>query len=188
MAVLSVTTEHDGLLGVLAPLAIGAAAGTALVVDVDGAGVPFPAPITLAELVDRGPTRQDLTPTRTGLAVLANGGITEADAGPVLDALSQSWPAVVFRRHSASAADVVVRPLLPGFGPHEGGGSSADVPAPDVRAAHTVYQATGLGGRAPAGALVVRRPPRQAVARLLAGRDPGRSRWIRDWTAVWRFA
>ena len=104
------------MLGALAPLGLGAAAGTALVVDLDPAGPHYPGAGSLANLVADGPRRSDLSPDRAGLAVLRNGGIDAAEADEVLTALEAGWPSVVVRLPAGSTRrpDLVVRPLVPG--------------------------------------------------------------------------
>jgi hypothetical protein len=175
VAVLAVRTPEDGLLGALAPLGLGAAAGTALVVDLDPAGPHYPGSGSLADLVDDGPRRSDLSPDRTGLAVLRNGGVKADAAGEVLAALEDGWPAVVLRLPATPAAgreaDVAVYPLLPGglFSVHAHG------PA--------VFQ--NLGFRIPAPGLQLPVLSRATAAALLAGSVPARSRWVRAWKPVW---
>ena len=97
MPALSTWTPEDGVLGAVAPLAMAAAAGTALVVDLDPHGPAYPGAVGLAGLVAEGPTRRDLEPARRGVAVLHNGGVEPEDAAEVLAALVAGWPAVVFR-------------------------------------------------------------------------------------------
>jgi len=174
MAVLAVHTREDGLLSALAPLGLGAATGTALVIDLDPAGPRYPGAGSLAELVSDGPRRSDLSPTRAGLAVLRNGGVDARSAADVVAALVEGWPAVVLRLPKASGdlrPDVEVRPLVPGgLYPHDSGPS-------------IVYQ--DLGFRIPAEGPVLPPLKRPAAAALLAGTVPFRSSWVRAWRAMW---
>jgi hypothetical protein len=173
MALLAVRTPEDGLLGALAPLGLGAAAGTALVVDLDPAGPHYPGTGSLASLVADGPRRSDLSPDRAGLAVLRNGGIDAAEADEVLAALEAGWPSVVVRLPAGSARrpDLVVRPLVPG----------GLFPAGDTGV--TVFQ--DLGFRLPVAGPRLPVLSRGTAAALLAGSIPSRSRWVRAWKPAW---
>lgn len=170
MAVLAIRTPEDGLLGALAPLGLAAAAGTALVVDLDPHGPRYPGEGSLAHLVADGPRRSDLTPLRTGLAVLRNGGVEPGPAREVVDALAEGWPVVVMRlpARDRARADVVVHPLVVGglFPPSPG----------------AVFQDLGFRVTAPGPVL----PPlsRTTAAALLAGTVPRRSRWVQAWKAI----
>jgi hypothetical protein len=176
MATLAVTCESGGALGIVAPLALAAAAGTALVVDLDAQGPPYPGDSSLADLVDRGPRLSDLRPGQQGIAVLRNGGVAVAEAAEVVAALVSGWPNTVLRlptdRVAVSAAVVPVVPLLP-----EG-------MTPRVRRA-AVYQQMGWREKAPGPAITLPTPSRAAVAALLGGQLPARSRWLASWRAVW---
>lgn len=160
----------------MAPIALAAAAGTALVVDLDRAGPSYPGAMSLARLVAQGPRRVDLSPPRPGVALLANGGVGTEECADVLDALIAGWPAVVLRLAPAVETDgaITVVPLA---------GRNL-LPAPSGR---VVYQRSGWGERAPDGALVLPRPSRATLRRLLSGVSalPG-DRWVRAWQAVWR--
>ncbi len=172
MAVLAIHTPEDGLLGALAPLGLAAAAGTALVVDLDPQGPHYPGEGSLAQLVADGPRRSDLSPARSGLAVLRNGGIESSAAAEVVEALCDGWPAVVLRLPEPArdrSADVVVRPLVPG--------------ALFTDRGPAVYQELGFQIPAPG-------PRLPALARahagsLPAGTGPRRSRWVRAWAPAW---
>lgn len=174
MAVLAIQTPEDGLLGALGPLGLGAAAGTALVIDLDQAGPRYPGEGTLASLVADGPRRDDLNPTRAGLAVLRNGGVTASEARPVVDALIAGWPSVVLRLPPGPGLrepDLVLRPLVPGrIFPGSPNGSD-------------VFQDLGFHLPAPGPRLPVL--TRATAGSLLAGSIPVRSRWVRAWKAAW---
>lgn len=176
MATLAIACESDGVLGIVAPLALAASIGTALVVDLDHDGPRYPGSGSLADLVEQGPRLDDLRPTRTGVAVLRNGGINAADAGEVISALVIGWPNVVLRLSrmatGLSMPLVPVVPLLPG-----GMTPRSERPA--------VYQQLGWHEKAPGPALTMPTPARSAVAALLEGRVPARSRWIRAWREAW---
>jgi hypothetical protein len=180
MPALAVWTPEDGLLGALAPLGLALAAGSALVVDLDGGGPRYPGSGSLADLVRKGPTGEDLKPRR-GVAVLRNGGVRPSEAAPVLDALLRSHPTVVVRLPPRPAPEgipipvIPVRLLLPGSLYL---GSSA--PA--------VFQATPAWVRMPTDGVRLPIPRPSTVASLTLGRrPPGRDRWVAAWRSAWRF-
>ena len=150
-----------------------------MVVDLDPEGPHYPGDRTLAELVNDGPRRSDLTPRR-GVAVLRNGGVTAADATKVIAALVDAHPTVVLRLPPrptpASAAGVIpVRLLLPG--------GLFPVPAQPA-----VWQATPALARMPGVGVRLPVPRPITVESLLRGqRPPGRDRWVAAWRSVWRF-
>lgn len=176
MPVLSIRSPEDAVLGAVAPVALAAAAGTALVVDLDRDGPAYPGELSLAKLAEQGPRRSDLSPPRPGIALLANGGIGAEDSAEVLDALIAGWPAVVFRLPPAMESEraITVVPLA----------ARMVLPAPSGR---VVYQRSGWRERAPEGATVLARPSRATIRRLLTGVNalPG-DRWVRSWRPLWR--
>ena len=176
MPVLAIWSPEDGVLGAVAPLGLAAAAGTALVVDLDPRGPRYPGAGSLAELVADGPRRSDLEPERRGVAVLANGGIGAEEAGQVLDAIVKRWPAVVLRLpadHDGGGGAFPVLPLVPGdLLPDYG---------PDA-----VYQRSGWRVEAPGGAIILPRPRRSTIGMLLSGAvPPPGDRWIGAWGSLW---
>ncbi len=176
MATLATACESDGVLGIVAPIVLAAAAGTALVVDLDRNGPRYPGSGSLAELVEEGPRRDDLSPGRRGVAVLRNGGVAAPDAADVVAALIAGWPNVVLRLPS-TAVDVSVPlvpvvPLLPG-----GMTKRSHRPA--------VYQQIGWHEEAPGPELVMPTPSRSTVRAFLEGRMPAAGRWVRSWRRVW---
>jgi hypothetical protein len=182
MTTLAISCATDGVLGVLAPVALAASVGTALVVDLDPFGPPYPGSASLADLVEEGPRLDDLRPTRRGVAVLRNGGIEAAAACDVIAALAKGWPRLVLRLASISDAAVgqgggavPVIPLLPG-----GMTPRCERPA--------VYQQMGWHIKAPGPGMTIKTPPRSAATALLEGRVPVRSRWVRSWRRVWEMS
>lgn len=178
MTALRVWTHRDGLLSAIAPLGLAAAAGTALVIDLDPHGPHYPGDRTLAGLVDDGPTAADLRPNRRGVAVLPNGGVEAGEAAELIDALVDGWPAVVLRTPDPSLGDrfaplVPVRPLFPGI-------------LVEVDRRPAVWQRTGFAAAPPGPGPVLPRPARSTVGRLLNGGPLSKSRWIDAWSGVWR--
>lgn len=173
--VLGVRTVGDDLLSAVAPLGLAAAASTALVVDLDPDGPAYPGDRTVVELIDEGPRHVEIQPSRSGVAVLRNGGADPMAACELVSILARSWPAIVLRVGAADCPFPVipVRPLWPGFlAPTEG------------RAA--VWQRVGGGSEPPGPGPVLPPPGRSTIAALLAGRRPLRSRWVAAWRKVWR--
>jgi hypothetical protein len=178
MAALSTWAPEDGVLSVIAPLALAAARDTALVVDLDPDGPRYQSSSSLADLVRDSPRASDLSPRRRGVAVLRNGGVHPSAARDVVVALVDGWPAVVLRtsdRETAAAFGVrvvPVRPMLPA-------GWLLDLEGP------AVYQPLGVHASHDGRGIVLPRPPRSAIRALVAGSTPGRSSWMRAWRQVW---
>jgi len=177
---LGVVAPDGGLLSVVAPLALAAAAQTALVVDLDPDGPAYPGSGSLARLVADGPRLADLQPAQSGVAVLRSGGIGISPSHPVVIALREGWPYVVMRlpgglaleERSGGIGVVPVIQLLPG-------NLTRQWPRP------AVYQEMGWRCPAPGPGVVLRTPARATVGALLAGELPWARRWIRSWQAVW---
>ncbi len=178
MSALAVWTAADGLLSAVAPIGLAAAAGTALVVDLDPLGPAYPGKASLADLVVEGPRRADLVPGRAGVAVLRNGGVGAVEAREVMDALVIGWPHLVVRvanpGHAEGLAPVVpVWPLLPG------------ILAPQAETL-SVYQRTGFVTNPPGPGPVLPRLRPAFLAGLLNGTLAHRSRWVAAWREIWR--
>lgn len=167
-------TEADPLLAAVAPLGLAAAASTALVVDLSEWPAAYPGRRTLAEVCDEGPTQSELTAPRSGIAVLANGGIDPVAALDTLTLLSSRWPAVVVRVDTTEFPFPVipVRLLLPGFLAPVGGHPA-------------VWQRCPSGSPPPGPGPVLPPPSRATVSALIDCRLPWRSRWVRAWRQVW---
>lgn len=176
MPALAIWSPEDEVLGAVAPIALGVAAGTALVVDLDPSGPPYPGDLTLARLVEDGPTKADLAPQRRGVAIVRNGGVDPNDAEDLLRALIKGWPAVVFRLPSDHLSDggaIPILPLVPGGLTKRFAGAA-------------VYQRSAWRVQAPASSVVLPRPATATISALLAGRAPHPGdRWIRAWKRVW---
>jgi len=177
VSVLGVMTHQDGVLSALAPLGLAASVQTALVIDLDPTGPPYPGDASLARLVVDGPTARDLQPSRTGLAVLRNGGVAYVDAEQVVDALSEGWPNVVLRVPPGDQTRlfvpiVPVIPLFPGL---------LSIPWKQP----AVFQDAGFRITPAAPGPILPRPSRRTIVGLLEGRVDPRSRWIKAWCDVW---
>lgn len=176
MPALAMWTPEDGLLGALAPLGAALAAGDAIVVDLDPDGPRYPGDRSLADLVADDPTEADLAP-RSGVSVLRNGGVAPGVGAEVVAALLDRWERVVLRlsprsRPGGEVPVVTVRLLT-------GGWFQAEEPA-------SVWQATTDLVPMPTDGIRLPVPEPATVRALLAGRRPGRSKWIAAWRAVWR--
>jgi hypothetical protein len=174
MATLATWCPSGGLLAIVAPLALAAAVGDALVVDLDVDGPAYPGEGSLAELVEDGPRFPDLRPGRSGVAVLRNGGVRPEAAREVITALIAGWPNVVFRL----GKDVERSPMVPVI-PLFPGGFTERWPRP------AVYQQMGWGEKAPGPGLTMPTPSRSTVTALLDGRQPLPGRWLAAWQQVW---
>lgn len=180
MPALTIWSPEDPLLGLVAPLAAAIAApGPAIVVDLDEAGPAYPGQRSLADLVVEGPTRSELSPSRRGVVLLRNGGVDVPTARPVLAAIAEGWPWVVFRspavRPVTDAAVVPVLPLLPG----------ELLSRPSTRPA--VYQRGGWPMVPPGPGVVLPRPAPRTLGALLSVRIPAPDRWLKRWSRIWRY-
>jgi len=181
MPALATWAPEDGVLGAVAPLALATTQPTALVVDLDPGGPLYPSVRSLRKLVEEGPRAADLRPSRTGVALLANGGIGTEDSREIVHLLLRGWPVVVLRLPPQAPDDVPapvvpVRLLTPG-GLFPGRGRA-------------VYQPVALGPRPRRrpetdGSLVLPAAPRRVVRALLEGTRPVASRWATAWRRVW---
>ncbi len=176
--VINLWIPADPVLAAIAPLGLGAVAGTALVVDADPDGPRYPGPGSLAALVAAGPRRSDLRPTHAGLAVLRNGGVGLDDAAEVLAALAAGWPRLVVR-HAGSEPPVGHSVAV-----------VADLPGALARRVNgpTVIQRCVRASSSMDGDVQLPRPSTRLVRGLLEGRLLGPSRWIRAWKPVWGMA
>lgn len=176
MQLLATWAPEDGILGALAPLGLANARATCLVVDLDPGGPSYPGSSTLADIVERGPSRAELEPSRPGICVLRNGGVEAAGCLEIIQAMAASWPSVVVRLPAAGLEipwpTVRVRPLMPGnlFGPLE---------------ERAVYQRSSWPVPVPSTSLSLPVPRSAEIAALLAGVRLSRSPWIKAWAPVW---
>jgi hypothetical protein len=163
----------DPVLSFLGALGLAQVAGTALVVDLCR-DLAIHTSRTLADIAADGPALQDLSPGRTGVALLAAGGLTPGDCFVGLEALAPNWPAIVVRCGPGDwpGPTVPIRPLLPGL-----------LQVHDQSPA--VWQPVGAGGRPPGPGPVLPRLRSSLVRRMLAGRAVTRAAWVRAWNPVW---
>ncbi|GIU91179.1 MAG: hypothetical protein KatS3mg011_0085 [Acidimicrobiia bacterium] len=174
---LLMVSSVDRVLHHIAPLGLAAAAGTAVVVDLDPEGPPYPGGTTVASLLSDGVGRDHLFPARDGVAVLSSGGADLEAAAGLLAALGERWPAVVARTPGRPRGwtHLWVVPLLP---------SPIRVSAePPV-----VYQACRRGVRGPSDGITLPAIDRGKIETLLGGRVDRRWRWVAAWRRVWEAA
>ncbi len=164
----------DPVLEMVAPIGLGASVGTALVVDV-GAGRGPGNLRTMNELASDGPRLSELSPGRSGVAMMWGGGVDRESAVELIGQLSSRWPAVVVRVGDDDWPFPVIPvwPLYPG----------RVWPRPTVD--HCVWQPVGAGAAPPGPGPVLPRLRPGVTSRILSGHIPGRSRWIAAWRRIW---
>jgi hypothetical protein len=164
--------SSDPVVSLVGSLGLGAAAGTALVIDF--ADQAAPGGRTLAHLLEEGPRLDELSPGRPGVAVIRAGGVDVHDTEQVIERLSRHWPALVLRSSPTETSWPVVPvvPLYPGWlAPIDSGPS--------------VWQSLGPLSRPP-GPGPVLPPLRTAQVRwVLGGGLPSKGRWLSVWERVW---
>lgn len=165
-------SSPDLLLGTVASIGLAAAAGTCLVVGLD---LPYLGRRSLSDLASEGPMTSELSPGRTGVAMIPAGPLDGIDVGEVVGRLSSRWPAVVVGGVGASSlglATVPVVPLYPGR-------------LLAQEASNCVWQPVVAGVTPPSPGPVLPRIRPSVLKRLLDGTLPRRSRWVRAWTPIW---
>lgn len=172
--VLAVSCSTDPVLHYISPLGLAAAAGTAVVVDLDADAITYPG-TTMAALRADGPRSVHLRPARRGVAVLGNGGITLEESSELISALCAGWPAVVLRVGPTSTEfpTVQVCPLLPA--PF----------APGVAAFPRVFQQVFPPRTPPGPGIVVPALGRGKLDAMFRGQISTRWRWVQAWARVW---
>lgn len=166
-------TSPDPVMSVLGPIGLAAAAGTALIVDLDE-GLRRPRTRSLADIAADGARLSELAPGRRGVALVSSGELPPETVVEVVARLSLHWPAVVIRPGpwGWEGPTVPLIPLYPGW-----------LAPSHIGAA--VWQRVPGGAAPPATGPVLPAPGAGLVRRMLAGGLPGRSRWTRAWAAVW---
>ena len=164
---------EDRILGRIAPVGMGAAAGTCLVVDLVEQTLLSSIP-TLAAFEESGLRRSHLEPTRSGVAVVSRGGLDHESAVALTGELIRHWPAVVVRAPRDVAEQFgtpfEVRCFVPGAIGAVGG-------------SRVVWQRLSHGQR-PGGPSL---PPigRARAWQMLQGTVSPRWRWVKAWTLIW---
>ena len=163
----------DPVLSLLSALGLAQVAGSALVIDMC-LDLALESDRTLSDLAADGPSLSELSPGRSGVALLTSGPIELEDASPLIDHLAQGWPAVVIRcpRGLWPGPTVPVRPLLPGL-------------LRSIDDGPSVWQPMAAGSRPPGPGPVLPRLSGTLARRLLSGRSAGGARWVRAWERVW---
>lgn len=175
MRSLAVFSPEDYTLATIGALTLASTRPTALIVDLDSRQTRWCEGRSLRYLVDEGPTGVDLSPVRSGIALLGNGGVEPYEADEVLDALIGGWDSVVLVLPGDIDVPVPVVPIRPHAHP--------SLLVPFTRPA--VYVRAGWGGSTATPGPLVRAPSSAAVHRLMSGGLPAPGRWVRDWSAVW---
>jgi len=163
----------DPVLSLLAALGLGQTAGTALVVDLCR-DLLLRTGRTLSDIAADGPAVSELSPGRTGIALITSGPLHLSESKAVIDTLAANWPAVVVRCPPGiwDGPIVPVRALLPGLlQVHE------TTPA--------VWQPLVSGLRPSGPGPVLPRLRGSLARRMLAGRAASGARWVRAWEPVW---
>lgn len=162
----------DPVMSVVGSVGLAASAGTALLVDM-GNQLGGGSGRTLADLVGDGPRIDELSPGRTGVAVIRSGPVDLDSAAILVDKLASRWPAVVVRVGAYWPGAVVpVEPLYPGcLSPPAG------LPA--------VWQSFPWSSKAPGPGPILPRLRSGEVRRVLLGGLPSPGRWLRAWDRVW---
>ncbi len=163
----------DPVLSVVGPLGLAASVGTALVVDLSG-DLQISHGRTLADIDVDGPSLEELSPGRSGVAVIGSGPIEAGRAAELIADLGSRWPALVVRVNGTAwdGPTVPLVPLYPGWL-----AASND--------AASVWQPIGSSSKPSGPGPVLPILKAGLVRRLLNGQLPPRSRWIRAWSPVW---
>lgn len=161
--------SDDPVLNSIGPIGLALAAGSALVIDLVGDGGPR----SLADIRDDGPRLDELSPGRTGVAIIGAGPISGAELRQVIESLAPSWPAVVVRSDGSRWDG----PTVPYQGVYPG-------QPPKIGSPGVWQVAPGAGsGRFPG--VVMPDLRRRLVVALLKGEVPAKSRWVSAWRRVW---
>ncbi|MGI9666304.1 MAG: hypothetical protein ACR2N2_04270 [Acidimicrobiia bacterium] len=176
MPVLASWIPVDAALNVLIPLGLVSTPTGGLVIDLDRAGPAVGPGPTLAQLVNDGPTAEQLRFTSGRRGYLSNGGVDVAAASNVIEAFVERWPRVVLKCPAAGPRPegaVAFLPLLP---------SPFTPTSPDP----CVYQRSALSPSGRADSVVLPIPRRGTVSALMKGAQPsGRDRWLSALGRMW---
>lgn len=155
------------------PLALAASAGTGLVIDLLG-GMATGSRRTVADLIAEGPRLEELSPGRSGVAMMGAGPVSADQFRHVVERLAESWPALVIRAGEGQWEGRLVPaiPLFPGW-------------LSPVMPGAAVWQPVAGMSKAPGPGPVLPRLTSRTAKALLSGKLPIRSRWISAWRPVW---
>jgi hypothetical protein len=154
--------------------AVGLAASRESTLLIDTGGHLAKGPRTLVDVAEDGPTLEEVSPGRSGVAVLGSGHLPAGDVRTLAQALATRWPGVVVRlwRLDWEGPSVPVVPLYPGVLDVGHVGAAVWQPLP-----------AGPRPRGPGPVLPRLRP--SLVRRVLRGGHPGRCAWVSAWREVW---
>ncbi|MGB7860460.1 MAG: hypothetical protein WBM90_08185 [Acidimicrobiia bacterium] len=164
---------NEPVLSLLAPVGLAASVPTSLLIDFDD-DLGFPRRRTLEEIALEGPNIVELSPGRSGVAMMARGGLAVPEASRMIEELARVWPAVVIRTKAGEwpGPTVPVRALYPGWlAPRD------ETPA--------VWQPVSGHNKPPGPGPVLPRVPASLVRRVLGGSLPSRTRWVKAWSRIW---
>ena len=165
--------SSDPVLSLLSALGLAQTVGTALVIDMRR-DLLVHGDRTLADVAAEGPSIGELSPGRSGVALMSSGPLAPGECRSVIEALGLNWPAIVIRcdRGHWEGPTVPVRPLLHGL-------------LRPVETSAAVWQPVSAGVRPSGPGPVLPRLGGSLTRHLLAGRVARRSRWVRAWGPVW---
>lgn len=167
-------SSPDPILSVAAAIGLAVAAGTALVVDLGSPPVRL-GHRDLRHMAADGPTLPELSPGRSGVAIISGGGVPTVEAADLVGRLATRWPTLVVRVDSDGFPFPVVPviPLYPGRLAPVAGNTAG------------VWQPLSPGARPPGPGPLL--PPLRpsAIRGILSGRLPTRGKWMRAWDEVW---
>ncbi len=163
----------DPVMSLLAPVGLASSAGTALIIDVvsriSDRGVR-----TLSDIVTEGPKLEEISPGRSGIAMIKAGHLGSSDVTQAAAMMASRWPAVVIRVDS----DQWPGPVVPVHVLYGGNVDTWDQGA-------AVWQTLTGGERPPGPGPVIPRVTSRTVRHILNGWTPRPSRWTRSWLKVW---
>lgn len=163
----------DPVMSMIAPVGLAASAGTALLVDRIARGPSEPGR-TLADLMSDGPSLDEISPGRTGVARIPAGPLDGAGTLELANRLVSRWPAIVVRTGQADwPGPTVPVHVLYGAGLRTWTEGAA------------VWQSLANGHRPPGPGPVLPPLAPSTVRHLLRGWMPKQGRWTAAWRQVW---
>lgn len=164
--------SRDPVLSWIGAMGLALVCGTALVIDLESPSDGGDR--SLLALLSDGPRLDEISPARTGVAVMRAGDVEAADLEVALETLGRSWPALVLRTDGVrwDGATVPYRALYPGVL-----GQSSPIPA--------VWQPVDIVTQAPGPGPILPHIRPSAVRLLLHLKRPMARKWVRSWRRVW---